>query len=180
MGIIVHVCRVSWKQPISARDFVERTIVCCVLRLFFEKIKSSTVLSFLLPLFFFFHNNIPIPLFLRDLVWFIFRTHPPYFSFVYLCFQLQWNKKKKKPRMQPRTSSFVPCFVLVFFLTACNKIPPSLPYQGKAMKLFLRSQWITIKHSCNILAWHELCFFCHECGSGVSRRKLLPPLFHLH
>lgn len=92
----------------------------CVLRVtaFLWKDQEFDCAVFLVTtlFFFFFRNNIPIPLFLRDLVWFIFRTHPPHFSFVYLCFQLQWNKKKKKkPRLQPRASSFVQCFVLVFF-----------------------------------------------------------------
>lgn len=127
MGILVHVCRVSWKQPISERDFVQRycaQLQLCVVCYGFSLKRSRVPLcrSFSLPLFFFFHNKIPIPLFLRDLVWFIFRTHPPYFSFVYLCFQLQWNKKKKrKPRMQPRTSSLVPCFVLFFFWLPATK-----------------------------------------------------------
>lgn len=182
MGILVHVCRENnlYLRGILFRDTVRSSN--CVLRVtaFLWKDQEFDCAVFFVTTLFFFHNKIPIPLFLRDPVWFIFRTHTPYFSFVYLCFQLQWNKKIKKNLECKQEHQVLFHVLCCFFLTACKKIPPSLPYQGKAIKLFLRSQWITIKHSCNILAWHELWFFCHECGSGVSRRKLLHPLLHLH
>lgn len=105
-----------------------------------------------------------------------FYNNPPYFSFVYLCVQLQLNEKNNIECNQEVLFHVLCCF----FFTGCNKIPLSLPYKPEAIKLFLHSQWITIKHSYNILARRELCLFCHECGSGVGRTKLLPPLFHLH
>lgn len=134
-------------------------IVCCVLRLFFEKIKSSTVPSFLLPLFFIFIIRYPY-LYFYETLFGLFFTPTRHTSVLSICASSFNEIKKKKKNLECKQEHQVLFHVLCcFFLTACNKIPPSLPYQGKAIKLFLRSQWITIKHSCNILAWHELCFF---------------------